>query len=281
MISILYNAATALPSLYKSRLSGRRKVAIVWWYLCILVASVLAPLTKQRRIYCAGFVIEGFDMSTLRFLFEETFLRQEYNVELRADKPVCIDAGANIGMVTLFLKWLYPSAVIIAIEPDPATCELLRKNIAVNTLSDVTIVHAALSKEVGEMSLFVHPTIKGSLKMSTYARKGMTTEIKVPCRPLSDILSDAKVTAVDLAKIDIEGAEWQVQADLLATGFWSKVDQYVLEYHHHMGTHESKFGLFLAPFDAHGYWYQCNTRSLPYNHGPQFQDILLYAKRMV
>ena len=279
-MSILFNAFISISSLFKARLSTRRKLLILWWYLCILVALPFSPLTRQRRIYCAGFVIEGFDLATLRFLYEETFLRQEYNVQL-PKVPYCIDAGANIGIATLFIKWLYPDAHVLAIEPDPATVALLRKNIKRNKLKDVTVFHGAVSDSAGHLSLFIHPTKQGSLKMSTYARKGMTVEVQVPAERLSTLLLKAGWTQVDLAKIDIEGAEWQVLRDLTESGWLTKVQQYVIEYHHLMGTHESKFGEFLKDFEAAGYLYQMNTKSLPYNHAPQFQDVLLYLKQTV
>jgi FkbM family methyltransferase len=277
-MSILFNALISISSLFKAPLSKRRKLLILWWYLCILVALPLAPLTRQRRIYCAGFVVEGFDLSTLRFLYEETFLRQEYNVQLGAI-PYCVDAGANIGIATLFIKWLYPDAQVLAIEPDPATVELLRKNIERNKLTHVTVFHGAIGDAPGNLSLFIHPTKPGSLKMSTYARKGMTVEVQVPAERLSTLIEKVAWPRVDLAKIDIEGAEWQVLSDLRKSGWLTKVGQYVIEYHHLMGTHESKFGEFLRAFEEMGYLYQMNTKSLPYNHTPQFQDVLLYLKR--
>lgn len=279
-MSILFNAFISISSLFKAPLSARRKLLVLWWYLCILVALPLSPLTRQRRIYCAGFVIEGFDLPTLRFLYEETFLRQEYNVQL-SKVPHCIDAGANIGIATLFIKWLYPDAHVLAIEPDPATVALLRKNIERNKLKDVTLFHGAVGDSAGHLSLFIHPTKQGSLKMSTYARKGMTVEVQVPAERLSVLLEKAGWTHVDLAKIDIEGAEWQVLHDLTTSGWLTKVQQYVIEYHHLMGTHESKFGEFLKDFEAAGYLYQMNTKSLPYNHTPQFQDVLVYLKQTV
>ncbi|MBP9717185.1 MAG: FkbM family methyltransferase [Candidatus Pacebacteria bacterium] len=278
-MSILFNALISISSLFKAPLSMRRKLLILWWYLCILVALPFAPLTRQRRMYCAGFVIEGFDLSTLRFLYEETFLRQEYNVQLKVT-PYCVDAGANIGIATLFIKWLYPEAHVLAIEPDPATVELLRKNVVRNKLTNVTVFHGAIGDHSGELNLYVHPTKKGSLKMSTYARKGMTVEVQVPAERLSTLLLKAGWTQVDLAKIDIEGAEWQVLHDLTTSGWLTKVQQYVIEYHHLMGTHESKFGEFLKHFETAGYLYQMNTKSLPYNHAPQFQDVLLYLKQI-
>ncbi len=115
--------------------------------------------------------------------------------------------------------------------------------------------------------------------MSTYARKGMTVEVQVPAERLSTLLQNVGWTKVDLAKIDIEGAEWQVLSDLKSSGWLNEVGQYVIEYHHLMGTHESKFGEFLNEFEVAGYLYQMNTKSLPYNHAPQFQDVLLYLQQ--
>jgi FkbM family methyltransferase len=197
-------------------------------------------------------------------------------VRLATASATCLDIGANIGMVTLYLAWLYPEARIVAIEPDPDTFAVLKRNISRNRLTNVTVINCAVSDAAGQLLFYVHPNIKGSLKMSTYARKGMTKEVQVEARRLSDILDEQKITAIDFAKIDIEGAEWQVLKNLTDTNWLPKVRQYVIEYHHMMGTHTSELGAFLAPFEAAGFKYQLNTKSLPYNTAPLFQDVLIY-----
>jgi FkbM family methyltransferase len=40
-----------------------------------------------------------------------------------------IDCGANIGLVSVMMKCLFPDVKIIAIEPDETNFELLKKNL--------------------------------------------------------------------------------------------------------------------------------------------------------
>jgi hypothetical protein len=54
---------------------------------------------------------------------------REYSFETDNDFPAFIvDAGANIGMATLYFAWKYPAARIAAIEPEASNLEILRRN---------------------------------------------------------------------------------------------------------------------------------------------------------
>ena len=54
----------------------------------------------------------------------------EYPVFENYAPKFIIDAGANIGLATLFFKFHYPNATVVAIEPESKNCELYRKNTA-------------------------------------------------------------------------------------------------------------------------------------------------------
>ena len=60
-------------------------------------------------------------------LKREIFSQGIYYFEADNDAPVIIDAGAHIGLATLYFKSLYPDARITAIEPYPRSFELLNK----------------------------------------------------------------------------------------------------------------------------------------------------------
>ena len=77
--------------------SASRKVRL-WFYL-------LHPSAKML-----GFEISYFDRSNLTFLYSEIFARQNYHFRAISESPVIFDCGANLGMATLYFKWLYPKA---------------------------------------------------------------------------------------------------------------------------------------------------------------------------
>lgn len=102
------------------------------------------------------------DFATLR----QVFIGQEYRLPAtaieRVDReyqricasgmiPVIVDAGANIGAASIWLKARFPEATIIAIEPDPSNAFMARKNLA--GLQDVVVMEAAIGGEPGFVSI--------------------------------------------------------------------------------------------------------------------------------
>jgi FkbM family methyltransferase len=61
-------------------------------------------------------------------------------------RPLIIDAGANIGASAVFFATTFPTATIVAIEPELGNFNLLRKN---TQGLNVTCVRAALASEAG------------------------------------------------------------------------------------------------------------------------------------
>ena len=93
-------------------------------------------------------------------LKREIFTQDLYHFETVQPAPFIIDAGAHIGLSTLYFKMLYPSSRIIAIEPHPENFKILEKNIYENQIEGVTLVQAALSDRSGINKLFFDKTIE-------------------------------------------------------------------------------------------------------------------------
>jgi FkbM family methyltransferase len=70
------------------------------------------------------------------------FVAQEYKMPYQVDPQVTIDAGANIGMATLFFSHDYPRAKLFAIEPEASNFTILKKNCV--GLPNVVFINAAL-----------------------------------------------------------------------------------------------------------------------------------------
>ncbi len=69
---------------------------------------------------------------------------------------------------------------------------------------------------------------------SPVARKGSAEVVEVPVRTVRSLMAELGHARVDLLKADIEGAEYEVIADLLAHG--PRPGQLLLEFHHHLPT---------------------------------------------
>jgi FkbM family methyltransferase len=188
-----------------------------------------------------GFEISYFDHPTLAFLYREIFARQNYYFRARSDSPVIFDCGANLGMATLYFKWLYPKARIEAFEPDPDTFSLLERNVRGNRLRDVVLHNCAVWDENGNIEFFVDPAVPGSLLMSTDRSRLTGQCIQVPSQRLSGFVQGP----IDFLKLDVEGAEHRVLCDLVTSGAIGLVREMVIEYHHHIGKQRSCLADFL------------------------------------
>ena len=61
-------------------------------------------------------------------VFKQIFLENQYDVKYKAPPGVIVDCGANIGLASIYFANKYPSAKIIAIEPEKDNFELLKLN---------------------------------------------------------------------------------------------------------------------------------------------------------
>lgn len=133
----------------------------------------------------------------------------EYELEVCLHPRVIVDAGANIGLTSVFFANKYPDAKIVAIEPEPTNYELLLKNIA--PYSNIVSVQAALWKENTELALidcglgnYGFQTHPGSVP----CQSGMVGH--VPSITIDMLMKDYQLDHIDILKIDIEGAEKEV-----------------------------------------------------------------------
>jgi FkbM family methyltransferase len=223
-----------------------------------------------------GFKIGYFDRVTLANLYREIFVRQHYLFASATASPRILDCGANLGMATLYFKWLYPQARIQAFEPDPTTFALLEKNVSQNHLRDVTLHNCALWNEEGQIEFFIDQSIAGSLLMSTQeSRLKGSRPIRVPSRRLSDYIEES----IDFLKLDVEGAEHQVLCDLLGSGKAKLIRQMVIEYHHRLGDEPCRLSEFLGHLEQAGFAYQIHASLFPVTSKGVFQDMLIGAYR--
>lgn len=162
---------------------------------------------------------------------KEVFAQHVYYFETENPRPVIIDAGAHIGLATLYFKKQYPEAQVIAIEPNTINFKLLEENIWENQLDDVTTINAALTP--GGDTVTLNADTKQTWLSTASVHEGAwngdqtTQPTVVPAIQLSSLLTDA----VDFLKLDIEGTELAVLRE--AQDLLYRVKKIVLEFHPH------------------------------------------------
>lgn len=172
--------------------------------------------------------------------YEQIFINLEYDFIVESQPRVIVDAGANIGLVSIYFANKYPGAKIIAIEPEQSNFELLKQNVA--PYPDIIPIQAALWNKNEEINLID----------LGFEKNGFMTEMKCPSEKLpgqichtvmgmtvDKIMNDYNLTKIDILKIDIEGAEKEVFYD---TSSWiEKVDAMIIELHERLkaGCHRT------------------------------------------
>jgi len=116
-----------------------------------------------------------------------------------------VDIGAYSGIYCILACIANPTLKSIAFEPNPAASEKLRRNIAINGLTDrVTLVDKALSVSSGHASLAI-PRDVTAASLNAAGPKDRTIAVTVTTG--DDVLGDLPV---GLIKIDVEGLEPEV-----------------------------------------------------------------------
>jgi FkbM family methyltransferase len=119
-------------------------------------------------------------------------------------RPLIIDAGANIGASAVFFATTFPTATVIAIEPEESNFGLLLKN---TRQLNVTCVKAALSGDTGQAKVL-------DLGEGPWAFRTQRVESGdgPPCITIGSLYDEHVDRSMFpfLVKIDIEGGEEDV-----------------------------------------------------------------------
>jgi FkbM family methyltransferase len=158
-------------------------------------------------------------------VFREVFGEREYEVACWDIKPkLIIDAGANIGLTSLYFADRCRDARIVAVEPEASNVDLLRRN--TNDVRNITVKAGALWPRKASLVLVNDNAEKWAFSV-TENSKSLSN---VASFTMTDILDEVGSDCVDLLKLDIEGAEKE-----LFTCDWEewlpKVRRIVIELH--------------------------------------------------
>jgi FkbM family methyltransferase len=115
--------------------------------------------------------------------------------------------GAHIGTIAIPLSKMCRQ--LIAIEANPATCELLRRNVLLNARDNLRVIHAAANDRNGTIEFVMNTRNSGGSKRMPKYRDSIYFDdnpriVTVPAKRLDDILDHA----FDLVLMDIEGSEY-------------------------------------------------------------------------
>ncbi|GEC77399.1 FkbM family methyltransferase [Flavobacterium aquatile] len=153
--------------------------------------------------------------------YKELFEKNIYEFRSDNPKPLIIDCGANMGLSVLYFSKLFPNSKIIAFEPDQSVLPFLEKNIVDQKLTNVTLHKNAVWSKEEELTFYTDKNMGGRVGVAYIDQ----TPIKVQALRLKDFLKQP----IEMLKMDIEGAEYEVLVDCVDE--LSNIKHIFLEYH--------------------------------------------------
>lgn len=135
-------------------------------------------------------------------------------IRLMHDHGVLLDVGANLGLYSIAVA-AATGCRVVAVEPEPVNFARLRANLSLNPGLDIVPVNCAATPTATEVLLENDPARPAWTRVNPLADAG---SLRVPGRPLEQILQETGTTAVELLKIDVEGYEPEALAGLDWTG---------------------------------------------------------------
>jgi FkbM family methyltransferase len=142
-----------------------------------------------------------FNNSDVSVLYQ-VFGSYECDVELPFVPRVILDGGANVGYVTAYFAAKFPTARILAVEPNEENCRLFEQNCA--QFPNVTLVRGAIWHTRTNLRI-ADPRARAWM-VTVEESSGRAAE-DVPAYTMGDLLEKVGVDCFDIVKLDIEGAE--------------------------------------------------------------------------
>jgi FkbM family methyltransferase len=122
-----------------------------------------------------------------------------------------IDVGAHVGAFTIWVASRAP-CLVLALEPNPETFQLLEQNVERAAIGRrVALEKAALAGQSGERKLSVR---RYSTDATILGAEESADAVPVKAFSLVDVIVMSGFPEIDLLKIDVEGAEYEVFANL-------------------------------------------------------------------
>jgi FkbM family methyltransferase len=164
--------------------------------------------------------------------YDEVMVTEVYKpvVERLPDCRWVVDLGANIGLTSRYLLARYPAARLLAVEPNESSHAVLVRNLAAVASDRATAVRAAIWGQSGRVSVSVPSADMrfDCVRVSDVSAAADGSD-QVQAYTVPELCKKYGFPAVDLLKVDIEGAEVQLLSG--DTSWLSTVNAIAIEFH--------------------------------------------------
>ena len=177
----------------------------------------------------------------------------EMNFLLRLLRPAdgFVDIGANVGFYTVLASTLVTEGPILSVEANPKNVTILREQVQLNGLSNVTVLPFALGNVAGEVAFSDSSRETGSLADGSESDGRL---IKDPCQTLDAALGGLALPAWTVAKMDVEGCEEMILQGGRDTLAQNRISVWLFELADAgLKRHRSSAEQLVRLFNEHGY----------------------------
>src|SRR5712691_10982091 len=163
------------------------------------------------------------------WLIAAEFLKGETPGHISSPGGVFIDIGAHHGLVSARMASKLPrSSRIIAIEAHPINYSVLRRNIELNQLTNISAFNFAVANFNGTAHMQAPEGASARYKLSE--ENSINSPLVIQCYRLQEVFAKFGIDRVDLIKLDIEGLELKVVQDCLPA-LGSRIREFDIEVH--------------------------------------------------
>ncbi|MEK6844552.1 MAG: FkbM family methyltransferase [Nanoarchaeota archaeon] len=169
-------------------------------------------------------------------IINEIWERKIYNpknFEIR-ESDVILDIGAHIGCFSVFASKLAEKGRIFSFEPFPENFALLKDNILLNKINNITSINKALGNKNGKTDIFLSMHNTGGHSFYS-SHKNSEKKIKVDVTSLPSFMKENKISKINFLKMDCEGAEFEILFNCPKDTL-EKIEKISMEYHNKSGV---------------------------------------------
>ncbi len=166
----------------------------------------------ERTILLTGDPADPYFQSLEAFGRQSAPLLRYLQAQIGRD-ALCLDVGANIGLVSVLLALCCPDGEVHSFEASPRNARYLKRNLALNGIENCFVIEAAVGAREGRTRFRETPFAAGS----HVARGDPDTDlpasvIAVPTVTIDGYCLERLGRKVDFMKVDVEGSEPAVLA---------------------------------------------------------------------
>ena len=202
-----------------------------------LLRTTISRLTKRQMVFQLPQMVNPvairIDTSDMN-VFHDIFIWDEYGfLKPVAERTTVLDIGVNVGYSSTYFAGIYPKCEVVVVELMHSNYKQLSRNTAFLG-NRIRTVEAAVWSHNNGVSI-ADDTFRDGDAWSHHASEASDGKSLVPSITMLNLMHKHSMPRVNICKIDIEGAEYELFADG-NRGWTNHCDVILLEIHADLAT---------------------------------------------